>query len=340
MKWAKQLLIFKQYGPLSGGSLVHPHTQIVSLPLLPPALQSRLEYHLQFYHKHCRCVTCWAYVESFLMESSTPKDTLMPTKTISSMSIPGIVDQEQQSPLSAKSRQLTPLSRNDSIISIQPKNSRLVYISTYFVVSVPYSSGSQYSMTIAPRRHSPNFYDITPEEMDDLAEVLALLAQAIYHGLDDPNYNIYIRTAPSPIDLQLGDKAVTKSELESAFHWIVEIRPRFPADVGGFEIASGIRVVSGLPEDHAAEIRCWVNERLMKGAAPVESHTAPEEIRRRLVRLSSKQRVEVPSELKGARAVDIMSLESEASPPPPPPPPPPAHPASRPMAHRRCSNSS
>jgi len=36
--WAKQLLFFKQYGPLSGGSLVHPHMHIASLPVISPIL--------------------------------------------------------------------------------------------------------------------------------------------------------------------------------------------------------------------------------------------------------------------------------------------------------------
>lgn len=309
MQWAKQLLIFKQYGPLSGGSLVHPHTQIVSLPLLPPALQSRLETHLKFHTKHCRCITCWGYVESLLMDS--PEDSEMPTKTASTLSIPGTVDEEGflKTPTSQPS-----VSRNTSQISNQRRSSRLVHISTHFVVSVPYSSGSQYSMTIAPRRHSPNFHDITDEEMDDLADVLALLAQAIYHGLDDPNYNIFIRTAPCANDLRLGDKAVTKSELDRAFHWIVEIRPRFPADVGGFEIASGIRVVSGLPEDHAAELRSWVNDRLMKGAPPVRSHTAPEDLRRKTMRSASKGS-SLQVQQTGTKILDIMSLETEPLPP-------------------------
>lgn len=36
-----------------------------------------------------------------------------------------------------------------------------------------------------------------------------------------------------------------------AVHWSMEIHPRFPAELGGLELASGIRVISGLPEEWA-----------------------------------------------------------------------------------------
>lgn len=325
-KWAKQLLVFKQYGPLSGGSLVHPHTQITSLPLLPPAMEARLEFHMKFYKKHCKCITCYAAVEAFLpadlMSGENSMPELTPQRSVSILSVPGTVDHSPPqsmpaSPASASALrslsksgsptpspllgtpQPTPLSRErssplsrerSSQMSVTPKSSRLVHITEHFVVSVPYASGSQYSMTIAPRRHSPNFYDITPEEIDDLAFLLALLAQAIYHGLDDPSYNLFIRTGPCEDTLVLGGKTVQRPELDEFIHWILEFRPRFPADVGGFEIASGIRVVTGLPEDHAAELRSWVLDRLNDNVRPVESSTAPEELRKKIVRHSSKLR--------------------------------------------------
>merc|ERR1712194_240299 len=96
---------------------------------------------------------------------------------------------------------------------MQDNSSRLVHITEYFVVSVPYSSGSQYSMVIAPRRHCADFLDSTPEELEDLAALLALLAQAIYVGLDDPSFNIFIRSAPSISPLQIQGREVFKDEI-------------------------------------------------------------------------------------------------------------------------------
>jgi hypothetical protein len=154
------------------------------------------------------------------------------------------------------------------------EDSRLVHVTDHFIVSVPYSSSSQYSLTVAPRRHCAHFYEITDEEIKDLASVLALMSQAIYKGLDDPSYNVFIRTAPADdAGIKIGphDEEMKPEDIRKIFHWIVEIRPRFPADLGGFEIASGIRVVSGLPEDHAKDLRGWVKERIEANVEPIKS---------------------------------------------------------------------
>lgn len=54
------MLYFKQYGALSGGSLVHPHMQVVSLPLLTPETHNRLERAWNHYHKLGECAVCKA----------------------------------------------------------------------------------------------------------------------------------------------------------------------------------------------------------------------------------------------------------------------------------------
>lgn len=241
--WVRQLLFFKQYGPLSGGSLVHPHSQLISLPILPPPLAHRIEYSVQMYQKHGKCPTCMAFVDPFLDENViTPRPPSEP---------PGLTD--------------------EIIPEQEDAPSRLVHITEHFVVSVPYSSGSQYSMTVAPRRHSADFTDITAEEATDLGNILAILLQAVYIGLDDPSYNVFVRTAPCvKKSLLLGCGEISSQTLKACCHWILELRPRFPADVGGFEISSGVRCVSGLPEDQAADLRKWVQERLEVGWTPVK----------------------------------------------------------------------
>merc|ERR1712060_368488 len=92
-------------------------------------------------------------------------------------------------------------------------------------------------------------------------------------------YNIFIRSAPCGNQLTLRGRNVTREEIQRSFHWILEFRPRFPADLGGFEIASGVRVVTGLPEDHAAELRGWVRARIDAGMPPIEAHPVPHNLR-------------------------------------------------------------
>lgn len=253
--WAKQLLFFKQYGPLSGGSLVHPHTQIVSLPVLPPPMLSRLEYSLFALGEHGHCATCQALVDPFVKKF----DSL--SRSTSRISL-------------AQKNKIRPLDVDiplaDEADDVD-EGSRLVHITQHFVVSVPYASSSQYCMAVAPRRHSADFLDSTPEELADLAEILSLLSQAIYVGLDDPSYNIFIRTRPCRDTVKARGREVSSHEINKAFHWILEFRPRFPADFGGFEIASGVRVVTGLPEDHAEQLRGFVRDRLNEGAEPIRA---------------------------------------------------------------------
>eukprot|EP00930_Biecheleria_cincta_P081276 TRINITY_DN700_c0_g1_i2.p1 TRINITY_DN700_c0_g1~~TRINITY_DN700_c0_g1_i2.p1 ORF type:complete len:393 (+),score=75.07 TRINITY_DN700_c0_g1_i2:28-1179(+) len=250
--WAKQILYFKQYGPLSGGSLVHPHTQIVSLPVLPPPLLSRLEYSLYALGEHGHCATCQALVDPFV------KKFCGLSRTSSRISLQRIRSREVDADIPTAGEA-------DEV----DEGSRLVHITQHFVVSVPYASSSQYCMAVAPRRHSADFLDSTAEELADLAEILALLSQAIYVGLDDPSYNIFIRTRPCRDTVKVRGRDVSSKEINSAFHWTLEFRPRFPADFGGFEIASGVRVVTGLPEDHAEELRGFVKDRLNEGAEPI-----------------------------------------------------------------------
>jgi len=256
--WAKQLLYFKQYGPLSGGSLVHPHTQIVSLPVLPPPLLSRLEYSLYALGEHGHCATCQALVDPFVKKF----DTL--SRSNSRISLAQKIKGQTL---------LADIPTADEADEVD-EGSRLVHITQYFVVSVPYASSSQYCMAVAPRRHSADFLDSTSEELADLAEILALLSQAIYVGLDDPSYNIFIRTRPATDTCRVRGREVSSKEINSAFHWTLEFRPRFPADFGGFEIASGVRVVTGLPEDHAEQLRGFVRDRLNEGAEPIVAKAA------------------------------------------------------------------
>mmetsp|Transcript_7976 Transcript_7976/g.22431 ORF Transcript_7976/g.22431 Transcript_7976/m.22431 type:complete len:567 (-) Transcript_7976:157-1857(-) len=262
--WVKQLLYFKQWGPLSGGSLVHPHTQVVSLPVLPPPLQSRLEYGLHIYSTRGKCATCLTCVDPFVQRQNAHQGdpAFAPAMSINS----------------SRGGELPKAETDDSPDS--DPSSRLVHATKHFVVIVPYAASSQYCMTVAPIRHCADFLDITPEEITDLSEVLALITQAIYYGLDDPSYNLFIRSAPSMDSLRIRGRDVSREDIRRSFHWSLEVRPRFPADLGGFEIASGIRVVTGLPEDHAAELRTWVRERLQANVVPVPPRAPPQDVKR------------------------------------------------------------
>mmetsp|Transcript_79583 Transcript_79583/g.251490 ORF Transcript_79583/g.251490 Transcript_79583/m.251490 type:complete len:925 (+) Transcript_79583:97-2871(+) len=198
----RQLLYFKQYGANSGGSLVHPHMQIVTLPLLTPETQTRLERAVDFYHRFGKCSVCHCYVEEPLREDGHAC-------------------------------------------------SRLVHQSKHFMVVVPFAA-NQYRVTIVPKEHHHSWLSISREEVEELAEVLQLVMESLFHSLDDPEYNVYFFSI---------DKQEEALDAE-AVHWVLEVHPRFPAELGGVELASGIRVISGLPEDWAQDFKATIQERL------------------------------------------------------------------------------
>lgn len=208
----RQLLYFKQYGALSGGSLVHPHMQVVSLPLLTPETHNRLERAWNHYHKLGECAVCKAHVREM-----------------------------------------------GSCIGSSVHSSRLIYASEHFMVIAPFAA-SQYRVSIVPKTHSPSWLEASQEEVEDLAKTLQLVMLAIFEALDDPEYNIYIFSCDK--DEEVG--------IAEAVHWSMEIHPRFPAELGGLELASGIRVISGLPEEWARTLCNQVKSILEKRGLDTE----------------------------------------------------------------------
>lgn len=200
----RQLLYFKQYGALSGGSLIHPHMQVISLPLLTPETQNRIERALTFHEEFDECAVCQAH----LVE-----------------------------PLSSGAH-----------------SSRLVHETKSFVVSVPFAS-NQYRVSIVPKKHSHTWLSLDQQEVEEMAYILQLTMEGIFKILDDPEYNVYIFSV---------DKTEEVCDNKDAVHWLLEIHPRFPAELGGLELASGIRVISGLPEDWAQNLRKQVKEVLQE----------------------------------------------------------------------------
>jgi UDPglucose--hexose-1-phosphate uridylyltransferase len=87
-----------------------------------------------------------------------------------------------------------------------------------------------------------SFGDINPVEVGDLAWVLRTVFAKLYVGLQDPDFNYTIRTAPA-------EYAGVKY-----FHWYLSIIPRLTR-VAGFELGSGMFINTVLPEAAAEFLR-------------------------------------------------------------------------------------
>lgn len=56
--YVQHVAIFRNYGPQSGASLLHPHSQLVTIPFIPPILQDELTASKEYWNKNSECYFC------------------------------------------------------------------------------------------------------------------------------------------------------------------------------------------------------------------------------------------------------------------------------------------
>ena len=115
-------------------------------------------------------------------------------------------------------------------------------LTDHFVALELYASPAPFSTHIYPRRHMASFGDISAAEITDLARTLRTVLAKLYHGLQDPDFNYTIRSAPSE---WVGVKY---------FHWYLSVIPRLTR-VAGFELGSGMFINTVTPESAADFLR-------------------------------------------------------------------------------------
>jgi UDPglucose--hexose-1-phosphate uridylyltransferase len=184
----EHVVYFKNHGPTAGTSLLHPHTQLLGLPVVPYTVRTRIEEARRYFDDHGVCVYCRMREEE------------------------------------------------------EHDESRLVVKSTWFTAVIPYAAFSPFHIWILPRRHTASFLDISPEELRDLSQVLREVLRKLYFGLNDPDYNYLVRSAPE------------HERLSDYLHWYIAIVPRVTR-MAGFELGSGMFINPALPEESAAFLR-------------------------------------------------------------------------------------
>jgi UDPglucose--hexose-1-phosphate uridylyltransferase len=184
----EQIVYFKNHGATAGASLVHPHAQLLGLPVVPSSIRTRIEEARRYYDDQGECVICRMRQEE------------------------------------------------------QREQVRMVIDSSFFSVFIPFAAFSPFHTWIIPHRHRASFLDSEPEELHDLALVLRELLRKIYIGLNDPDYNYVLRSAPCH---------VAESEY---LHWYVAVVPRVTRSAG-FEMGTGMFINTALPEESAQFLR-------------------------------------------------------------------------------------
>jgi UDPglucose--hexose-1-phosphate uridylyltransferase len=116
---------------------------------------------------------------------------------------------------------------------------RILAINDEYVALLPYASHVPFETWIVPRRHTASFVSVAAARLRPLAELLRNVLLKLYTGLDNPDFNLTIDSAPR------GD------EDQEYFLWHLRILPRLTTPAG-FELGSGMSINTVMPEDAAA----------------------------------------------------------------------------------------
>ncbi len=111
-----------------------------------------------------------------------------------------------------------------------------------YVVFHPFASRRPFETWIIPRAKQASFGEASEDDIYHLARVLRTSLLKLYRGLDNPDYNLVINSAP------VGE------EHTDYYQWHLRIIPRI-VQPAGFEVGSGIYINPALPEETAKFIR-------------------------------------------------------------------------------------
>ena len=120
--------------------------------------------------------------------------------------------------------------------------SRVLATNDHFAAICPYASHVPFEVGVYPKTHTSSFGGLRDNQFRLLAEILSVVLKKLHGGLDDPDFNLTINTAPR------GD------EDKSYFLWHVQIIPRLTTPAG-FELGSGMSINTVMPEEAARYLR-------------------------------------------------------------------------------------
>ncbi|MFG0316632.1 MAG: DUF4931 domain-containing protein [Planctomycetota bacterium JB042] len=106
-----------------------------------------------------------------------------------------------------------------------------------FVAYLPYAGRFPAQVRVTPETHPGAFVDLWERELEGLGARLGEVLKRLREGFDDPSFNVVLHGAVVPPP-------------EGGHHWRVDVLPRL-AQVGGFELATGV-FINGVPPEEAA----------------------------------------------------------------------------------------
>ncbi len=157
----KYVLVFKNFGPASGGSIAHTHSQIIAMPVIPANVEMEISSSLKHYRLQGSCIFCTLMDENLSYET-TVYDRLA-----------GQLKRRIE-----VGRYI--VERGDSFVAIKP-----------------FASRHPWEIHILPRTHNHDYRNITDSECLDLAGVLRRVLLRLQAVLGFVQYNYFLHSAPA-----------------------------------------------------------------------------------------------------------------------------------------------
>jgi len=130
----------------------------------------------------------------------------------------------------------------DLIKMEQAAKERVILETDNFIVFTLYAPRFPFETWILPKFHHSNFDAISVEQCRELALIMKKFLEKLYKAIKNPDFNYAIYSAP------------TKERDLEHFHWNIKLFPRITS-MAGFEIGSGIPIVTVVPEAAAAYLK-------------------------------------------------------------------------------------
>lgn len=118
-----------------------------------------------------------------------------------------------------------------------------------FVAVSPFAARFPFETWILPKKHCSDYTCMDEESRRNLARLLKAVLLKLKIGLNDPDYNYVIHTAPFRREKMGYWKTIDKD-----YHWHIEIMPRL-TKVAGFEWGTGFYICPLPPEETAKFLR-------------------------------------------------------------------------------------
>jgi len=187
-KFVNHIFIFHNSGVTAGASISHPHSQIITTPLIDTDLQNALSRSQNYFKENNECVYC----RMNKWERRVKK--------------------------------------------------RIIFENKQFQVVCPFASKTAFQVIVSPKKHRSYFERITEEEKWELAEAFQSALSKLYRGLNNPDYNFYLHTAPCD------------GGGHDYYHWHWTILPK-TATWAGFEIEARMEISTIEPEKAAVYLK-------------------------------------------------------------------------------------